>query len=260
MAPVTNGMAQRGDGGGGNTARSRRNAFTNAGVNRGRTSNCSSSDRALHASSKPDLASRITYGGAASQDQTTHGRTTISHLQTPDGDAAAAGEASKSNFYGDGHVGIDMDMDIDDMLFGSHQNNNLSQQSALFCGLQPTQRTSEPSSPMPSASSPSTSLPLRMTAQSQVHFPCTSSRCTSLPVRMFNQSPSAPNPTPNNGNSSHMLPKRPVNTYRGKDPIKRLVQNKKLQAIFADKPVPKERMKPMDERMELRMGISRVFK
>lgn len=51
-----------------------------------------------------------------------------------------------------------------------------------------------------------------------------------------------------------------MNTYRGKDPIKRLVQNKKLQAILGDKPVPKERKKPMDERVELRMGISKVFK
>jgi hypothetical protein len=55
-------------------------------------------------------------------------------------------------------------------------------------------------------------------------------------------------------------PKRPVNTYRGKDPIKKVVQNKKLQAIFADRGVPKERRKWKEERMELRMGVSKVMK
>jgi hypothetical protein len=63
---------------------------------------------------------------------------------------------------------------------------------------------------------------------------------------------------PNKGTST--ASKRPINNYRGKDPIKRLVQNKKLQAILADKPVPRERRKPKDDRMALRMGMNTVLK
>jgi hypothetical protein len=55
-------------------------------------------------------------------------------------------------------------------------------------------------------------------------------------------------------------PKRPINTYRGKDPIKRLCQNKKLQAILAGKPIPKERQKVAGDRMMLRMGVNGVAK
>jgi hypothetical protein len=51
---------------------------------------------------------------------------------------------------------------------------------------------------------------------------------------------------------------RPQNTYRGKDPIKRLVQNKKLRAILAGRKVPVERARMRE--MELRMGERRVSK
>jgi hypothetical protein len=80
--------------------------------------------------------------------------------------------------------------------------------------------------------------------------------------RPTHQSPSAPirmmkEPLPKDPPSP---PKRPINTYRGKDPIKRLCQNKKLQAILADKPIPKERQKVAGDRMMLRMGVNGITK
>jgi hypothetical protein len=38
------------------------------------------------------------------------------------------------------------------------------------------------------------------------------------------------------------------------------VSNPKLRAILSDKPLPKERRKYVDERMELRLGGGRVMK
>lgn len=77
---------------------------------------------------------------------------------------------------------------------------------------------------------------------------------TSAPIRMFNK--------PLNEGQSNRGDKRPrpKNNYRGKDPIKKMVQNKKLQAIFAGKPIPKERKKVADERPDLRMAISKIYK
>jgi hypothetical protein len=51
---------------------------------------------------------------------------------------------------------------------------------------------------------------------------------------------------------------RLINTYRGNDPIKRLVQNKKLQRLLSDKGVSKPRKKP--DRMDLKCAGSRVFR
>ncbi|KAH7068718.1 hypothetical protein FB567DRAFT_457109, partial [Paraphoma chrysanthemicola] len=84
----------------------------------------------------------------------------------------------------------------------------------------------------------------------------------SRPISMINRTPDQPT----NWSADHassddpVTPKRPVNTYRGKDPIKKIVQNKKLQAILGDKPIPGVRKKHRDERVELRMGVSRVMK
>ncbi|KAJ4324484.1 hypothetical protein N0V94_001224 [Neodidymelliopsis sp. IMI 364377] len=54
------------------------------------------------------------------------------------------------------------------------------------------------------------------------------------------------------------VPKRPVNTYRGNDPLKRLVQNKKLRALLADKKMPGPRKKP--DRMVLKCAGRREFR
>ncbi|KAL1652397.1 hypothetical protein SLS61_004999 [Didymella pomorum] len=52
--------------------------------------------------------------------------------------------------------------------------------------------------------------------------------------------------------------KRPVNTYKGKDPIKRRVQNNLLRCILADKPLPKARKKP--DRMVLKCAGRQEFR
>jgi hypothetical protein len=117
--------------------------------------------------------------------------------------------------------------EIDDFAFCESQLNNINQDSALFYDSQLTQLTIVPNPPpVLSAFIP-------------------------RPIRIVSQRPH---------DYMHTRPKRPVKTYRGKDPIKRVVSNKKLQAIFAGKPIPKERKKYRDERMELRMGESRVLK
>lgn len=53
---------------------------------------------------------------------------------------------------------------------------------------------------------------------------------------------------------------RPVNTYSGNDPVKRAFTNPLLRAILSDKPLPRERQKSKEERMELRLGHSRTMK
>lgn len=47
-------------------------------------------------------------------------------------------------------------------------------------------------------------------------------------------------------------PKRPQNTYKGRNIIKRLVQNKRLRAVLAGTKVPPVRRRVRD--MDLRMG------
>ena len=51
---------------------------------------------------------------------------------------------------------------------------------------------------------------------------------------------------------------RPLNTYRGKDPVKRAVQNKKLQAILSGRKLPVDKTRTRD--LELKMGEKRVLK
>ncbi|KAH9864420.1 hypothetical protein J1614_010354 [Plenodomus biglobosus] len=72
------------------------------------------------------------------------------------------------------------------------------------------------------------------------------------PIRMFDQ-PISPQPDYQFVNPAPVVPPRPENTYRGNDPIKRMVQNPKLRAILAGKPMPKERRPSKSERMVLRM-------
>lgn len=65
--------------------------------------------------------------------------------------------------------------------------------------------------------------------------------------------------------SSHMrrptaldTEKHPVNTYKGSNPVKKLVQNKKLQNILLDKPQPRPRKKP--DRMVLKCTGKQEFR
>ena len=51
---------------------------------------------------------------------------------------------------------------------------------------------------------------------------------------------------------------RPVNTYRGKDPIKRLVRNEKLQRILAGQGLPKPRKRA--DRMDLKCAGGRIYR
>lgn len=95
------------------------------------------------------------------------------------------------------------------------------------------------------------------------------------PIRMFNQPRSAISnsyqivgpqpsllPSSQSGLQSQPQPKpganspqHPVNKYRGKDKIKKLVQNVKLRAIFAGRPVPRERQVSKEQRPQLTMRM-----
>lgn len=86
------------------------------------------------------------------------------------------------------------------------------------------------------------------------------------PIRLLNQPVGKPSksPTGNNENESsdeHVAaraPTRPRNTYKGKDKIKRAVQNPKLRAILAGRRLPRPRRKHNEP--VLRMGLrDRVF-
>jgi hypothetical protein len=114
----------------------------------------------------------------------------------------------------------------------NHLNANEGDHSSLFFDPQPADSSPPPPPPPPSLHRPTHQSP-------------------SAPIRMMKEPLPKDPPSP---------PKRPINTYRGKDPIKRLCQNKKLQAILADKPIPKERQKVAGDRMMLRMGVNGVTK
>ncbi|KAF2130365.1 hypothetical protein P153DRAFT_356146 [Dothidotthia symphoricarpi CBS 119687] len=132
----------------------------------------------------------------------------------------------------------DSNINID--ITNNHINYTTSPSTPLFCSSQPTQLAISPQPPkIPSKvpSCPSFSLPLPSKPPA--------------PIRLFNK-PLTSLPT--------TTTKRPVNPYRGKDPVKRLVQNPKLRAIFAGKPLPRERKKAPLDRMELRMAMQRVSK
>jgi hypothetical protein len=76
------------------------------------------------------------------------------------------------------------------------------------------------------------------------------------PIRMTN----VPISQVPNSNAEPTSPKRPINTYRGPDTIKRMVQNPTLRAVLAGKRVPTERRKSGEEKPMLRMGMSRATK
>jgi len=119
-------------------------------------------------------------------------------------------------------------------------SNNLSQ-GPIFANSQPTQVTDTPDPLSPS-------IWLAKPAQ------------TAHPIRMFNK-PVVQEAVHVKGKDEPVTPpKRPVYNYRGKDPIKRLISNPKLQAVLAGKSIPAERKKHKDDRMDLRMGASKVTK
>ena len=82
-------------------------------------------------------------------------------------------------------------------------------------------------------------------------------------IRMTNEVPANRPAVPtigDTGNIEDTSPKRPINTYRGKDPIKHMVQNPNLRAVLSGKPYPQQRKKSGVEKPVLRMGMSRTTK
>lgn len=69
-----------------------------------------------------------------------------------------------------------------------------------------------------------------------------------------NGAQSPPSPSAKRSEAS----RRPINTYKGKDPIKRRVQNNLLRCILADKPLPRIRKKA--DRMVLKCAGRREFR
>ncbi|KAF2036560.1 hypothetical protein EK21DRAFT_51425 [Setomelanomma holmii] len=141
---------------------------------------------------------------------------------------------------------------IDDFNNSNDTTANNTQTSALFCGSQPTQLANPPT-PLSPFSSLFQDSPSDLALPSG---PVLTAPLGAQPIRMVNLPvDKSGQDSPDGGKS-----KRPVNTYRGKDPIKKIVQNKKLQAILADRPVPGERRKMKEERVELRLGAGRVLR
>lgn len=117
-------------------------------------------------------------------------------------------------------------------------NKTFAQASSLFISSQPTQPTN-----IPLPLSPVSPFPPRRIRTAH----------SSLPTRVLNQ-PLTDTRIPT------QTSKRPINTYRGTDTIKKLAQNKKLQAVLAGKAMPKERKRAVEERVELRLGGNTVMK
>jgi hypothetical protein len=76
------------------------------------------------------------------------------------------------------------------------------------------------------------------------------------PIRMTN----VPVSQIPNSNAEPTSPKRPINTYRGPDMIKRMFTNPTLRAVLAGKRVPTARRKSREEKPMLRMGMVRATK
>jgi hypothetical protein len=252
MAPIpTHPRAARRGGIG--SGRPHRNANTNAGVNRhpsaprnalrgrGTHRRQGRNDHApVAAPVRPTLASRMTYGdardrGGAAPRPRPRPQSAVRLQDRITTDHGASGRSvinqqilHRAHGRNDAtarpvvHENNDYDNDI---VASGPQTNANPQASALFAGFQ-SNNALHPLAPRP----PSTPSP------------------APVPIRMLNR------PTPD----ANAAVKRPVNTYRGKDPIKRLVTNKKLQAILGDKPLPKERKKAVGDRMQLRMGMSKI--
>jgi hypothetical protein len=158
------------------------------------------------------------------------------------------------------NIDSDVDIDIDNITFNNSQFNTtdgFSQASAIFCGSQPTQLADAPIPLSPPTGpvhltppvgfthlSPPPSAPTHEQLSPPTRRPPTAV-ATQL-IRMVNH---PIRPIRNDKERAE----HPPNNYRGKDPIKQLVQNKKLQAVLAGKKVPGERKKHKDERMELIM-------
>lgn len=259
---------------------------TNAGVNRHRPLDTRGARRAraLHcrpahtettrapanAPTGPSLASRITYDrgrlgfhrGNAPRPRPQHGRRLQNRITRPDattgtgrdtpttnlqvnhraqgpdsGIAPADGPSSDNGTNLVTDTGVRYSPFIHSLVDCS---NNLSQ-GPIFASSQPIQvaDTPDPLSP-----------PIRLSEPAQ----------TAHPIRMFNE-PVVQEAVDVKGKDEPVTPlKRPVYNYHGKDPIKRLVSNPKLQAVLAGKSIPAERKKYRDDRMDLRMGASKITK
>jgi hypothetical protein len=221
------------------SARPYRNADTNAGVNRHQGPRNATRGRGTHrrrgrndyapvaAPVRPTLASRMTYGdtrgrGGAARPRSQYAGRLQDRTTIGHGHVDRAALIQQVNHGAQARGRNDMRAPV------NHLNANEGDHSSLFFDPQPA----DISPPPPSLHRPTHQSP-------------------SAPIRMMKEPLPKDPPSP---------PKRPINTYRGKDPIKRLCQNKKLQAILADKPIPKERQKVAGDRMMLRMGVNGITK
>jgi hypothetical protein len=236
MAPIpTHPRAARCGGTG--SGRPHRNANTNGGVNRhpsaprnalrgrGTHRRHGRNDHAPAAAPvRPTLASRMTYGDARDRGGTAPRPRPQSAVRLQDRITTDRGEAGRSVIN-------------QQILHRAHGRNDATARPVV-------RENSNDNDSDIVASGPQTNA----NPQAQELFAGSQPALPPAPIRMLNR------PTLD----ANAALKRPVNTYRGKDPIKRLVTNKKLQAILGDKPLPKERKKAVGDRMQLRMGMSKI--
>jgi len=246
MAP-TNGRANTR---GGLAGRVTRNANTNAGVSCARAPYRSTARLPPRVPPGTSLASRITY--ADGRGGGTGRRGTARPVPVPQRgrlvDRITRGNGAADVGQAQGHArgrartqttGRAVNT-ITSTTNNANNNNSAPQFSPLFYTSQSTQQ-SPPTPRIPTPRGPAGMF----NTQTTTDIPA-----TAPPIRMVNV-PVTPPPAD---------PKRPANTYRGNDPIKKIVSNKKLQAIFAGKPLPRDRRVAFGERMELRLGSQKVMK
>ncbi|KAF1845124.1 uncharacterized protein K460DRAFT_405398 [Cucurbitaria berberidis CBS 394.84] len=261
----------------GGTERRNRNAYTGAGVNARRSTNGRDGNRRVHYDRytprarggderarvehpRGPLVNRMTFPGdlprargATGRDRPLRPPPRRGRYVEPQGrirqrhdEGGGRRDVPQGRHNNNGAQGLSARMTVDGNANDVRMDNNNSQfttannataatqEPSLFYGSQPTQVPNIQISPSPPP--PPTAPALRAT--------------TFKPIRMFNQPLDEDQPKP----------KRPINTYRGNDPIKKLVQNPKLRAILSGRGLPKTRKKALDDRPDLRMGVSKITK
>ncbi|KAI8935528.1 hypothetical protein NX059_008098 [Plenodomus lindquistii] len=165
----------------------------------------------------------------------------------------------------DGHISLtnddskednDNDNDNSDWELDLGVNSpNATRHSSLFLSSQPTQSPqsfqSAPAHPSTATSSPNfPTVPTIPTTYNPNDIPVCPGTSTTA-IRLLNQ----PVSTVPQSNYQFVSPRalNNGNTYRGKDTIKKMCQNKKLAAILGGKPLPKERGVCKEEKMDLKM-------
>lgn len=211
--------------------------------------------RAHNPNPRPRLVERMTIGDERYPKQDTAGHECSGTARPQRGRAretqdrdAGSGSAASRGLQGSSHpLGLAARITTT-----GHEDEDIehfpdsTERSSLFCSPQPTRpaRPTQPTQPTQLPSIPQVRLPPIPTTfptGRPVFIPSNTG-----PVRIVNQPQYIKHPA------------RPVNSYRGKDTVKKMVQNARLRALLSDKPMPRERKKCVLDRPALRLGMGKA--